>query len=509
MARPGLTLMPVRSSASFAGAAAAAVSLGLSELLGGVVAGVPSLVESVGDLVIDTVPPPVKDFAISVFGVYDKPVLVVGIVLVTLALGAVMGSLARRRFWVAILGFAGFAALAALAGARDPESGLQPAAMAASLSALAGVWALSWLLRGSTATTLPGRRAFLRSAGSVVALALLAGSAGRLLLERTKAIAAGRGEVLLPEAVEPVPPPSPAASLTVEGITPIVVPNDDFYRIDTALSIPQVDLDSWRLHITGMVDREVELSYADLVEMPMVERYITICCVSNEVGGDLVGNAKWLGVPLRKVLDLAGVRPEAEQLVGRSVDRFTVGFPVEAAYDGREALLAVGMNGEPLPLLHGFPARLVVSGLYGYVSATKWLGEIHLTSWDGFDAYWIPRGWEKEAPVKTQSRIDVPVRGSVIPAGSRMIAGVAWAPHRGISRVEVQVDEGAWTEAELSQPLSNDAWRQWAVPFVFTPGNHRIRVRAADGTGAVQPEELSRPAPDGATGWHTIFVAAE
>jgi DMSO/TMAO reductase YedYZ molybdopterin-dependent catalytic subunit len=311
---------------------------------------------------------------------------------------------------------------------------------------------------------------------------------------------------VLPTAVETVQPVATVHDLAVEGITPIVVPNEDFYRIDTApLSVPQIDISTWSLNLKGLVDREVTLTYADILDMPMIERYITISCVSNDIGGGLVGNAKWLGVPLRDIIDMAGVGDGAEQLVGRSVDGFTVGFPVEAVYDGREALLAIGMNGEPLPFEHGFPARLVVSGLYGYVSATKWLQDIELTTWDGFDAYWIPRGWAKEAPVKTQSRIDTP-RGTVA-AGPRSIAGVAWAPGRGISKVEVRIDEAQWLEAELSEPLSADAWVQWNLPWDPAVGQHTIEVRATDGTGETQTSEITPVAPDGASGHHTVRVS--
>ena len=241
--------------------------------------------------------------------------------------------------------------------------------------------------------------------------------------------------------------------------------------------------------------------------MPLVERYITLCCVSNRVGGDLVGNAKWLGVPLRKLVERAGVRSQGTQLVGRSVDHFTVGFPTSAVFDGREAMVALGMNGEPLPLRHGFPARLVVSGLYGYVSATKWLSEVEFTRWDDFDAYWIPRGWAKQAPIKTQSRIDTPREGDV-KAGINIIAGVAWAQNRGVTRVQVRVDDGQWMNATLPQELSIDSWRQWYLEYDFTPGPHTISVRAADATGETQIAKLQPPRPDGATGYHTIRVNA-
>nr|MDP9494851.1 molybdopterin-dependent oxidoreductase [Actinomycetota bacterium] len=278
-----------------------------------------------------------------------------------------------------------------------------------------------------------------------------------------------------------------------------------FYRIDAAFSVPRVDLPAWTLSIKGMVDRPYSITYADLLDMRMVERYVTLSCVSNPVGGNLVGNAKWLGVPLTEILDRAGMQPEAEQIVGRSVDDFTVGFPVEAAYDGRDALLAVGMNDEPLPFEHGFPARLVVAGLYGYVSATKWISEIELTRWDDFDAYWVPRGWSKEAPVKTQSRIDTPPSGAQVPAGPRQVAGVAWAPHRGISKVEVQLGDLAdWLEAELSESLSDNSWRQWSIEWEAPVGSHVLRVRATDGEGNLQTDEIVPPAPNGATGWHTI-----
>jgi DMSO/TMAO reductase YedYZ molybdopterin-dependent catalytic subunit len=242
--------------------------------------------------------------------------------------------------------------------------------------------------------------------------------------------------------------------------------------------------------------------------MRMIERDVTLSCVSNRVGGGLVGNARWLGVPLTEILDRAGVQPEAEQIVGRSVDEFTVGFPVEAAFDGREALVAVGMNGEPLPFEHGFPARLVVAGLYGYVSATKWLSEIELTTWDGFDAYWVPRGWAKEAPIKTQSRIDTPNGEDTIAVGDQVVAGVAWAPTRGIERVEVQLGDGAdWVEAELSEPLSDNAWVQWKVDWgVAEPGRYQLTCRATDGDGNTQTDEVRPPAPDGATGWHSRVV---
>ncbi|MFP5488309.1 MAG: molybdopterin-dependent oxidoreductase, partial [Acidimicrobiia bacterium] len=278
-------------------------------------------------------------------------------------------------------------------------------------------------------------------------------------------------------------------------------------RIDTALATPQVASESWRLRVTGLVERPIEVDYDELLSLESVEVPVTIACVSNEVGGRLVGNAVWQGVPLATLLERAGVREEATQIVGRSVDGFTAGFPTELALDGRTALVAYAMNGEPLPADHGFPARLVVSGLYGYVSATKWLEEIELTTWEDFDGYWVPRGWSKEGPIKTQSRIDVPRSGANLAAGAQPIAGVAWAPNRGIDRIEVQVDDGPWRTAELGDVASTDTWVQWHLAWDATPGDHEIRVRATDRSGETQTSTETDPTPDGATGWHTRRVS--
>jgi DMSO/TMAO reductase YedYZ molybdopterin-dependent catalytic subunit len=422
-----------------------------------------------------------------------------------LGLGAAVGLTLRNSLGWAWIAFGAFAVLGAVAVGLDPLASAMGPWIVAAVGAASGVGFLRWLARPRSGTD-DSRRAFLFRAGSLAVLAMAFAGAGRLLATQIRRLAAGRDEVVLPAAAQPVATPSLEADLMVPNLTPILVPNDDFYRIDTALVVPQVDITTWRLSVTGLIDNEYSIDYSELLDMPMVERYVTLSCVSNEVGGDLVGNARWLGAPLASILDRAGVRPEAEQLVGLSVDNFTVGFPVEAAFDGRQALVAVGMNGEPLPFEHGFPARLVVSGLYGYVSATKWLQEIHLTTWDGFDAYWIPRGWAKEAPIKTQSRIDTPRPASGVTPGVHPIAGVAWAPHLGIRRVEVQVDDGPWIEAELSSPLSKDAWVQWRIDYDFRPGRHSIRVRATDATGEVQDDQRRPPAPDGATGWHSVTV---
>ena len=504
-----------RARDALSGAAAAALALGVSELAAGIFSSLPSLIEGVGNWVIDIVPEPVKHWAISVFNTNDKLALLIGMTLVVILLGALVGAVARDHFGVAMAAFIGFGVLGALAASRDQAVSLGTAMISGGLAALTGLVSLQWLLGiaapvaetdGTEASTDPSRRSFILGVGAIMGLAALSAGVGRVLLERGKLVVAGRAEVVLPTPVEAVAPVPAGAEFTgISGLSPVITPNASFYRIDAAFSVPRVELPEWALTIKGMVDRPYTIDYADILEMPLVERYVTLSCVSNKVGGDLVGNAKWLGVPLTEILDRAVVQADAEQIVGRSVDDFTVGFPVEVAYDGRDALLAVGMNDEPLPFEHGFPARLVVAGLYGYVSATKWISEIELTRWDDFDAYWVPRGWAKEAPVKTQSRIDTPPSGAQIPQGPRQVAGVAWAPNRGIARVEVQLGEDApWLDAELSEPLSDNSWRQWSIEWDAPVGSHRIRVRATDGDGQVQTEAIVPPAPNGATGWHTI-----
>jgi DMSO/TMAO reductase YedYZ molybdopterin-dependent catalytic subunit len=277
--------------------------------------------------------------------------------------------------------------------------------------------------------------------------------------------------------------------------------------VDAALSVPDVPIDGYRLRIHGMVDKEVELSFADLLDRQLVERRITLTCVSNEVGGPYVGNASWLGIPVRDLLQEAGVRDGADAVKSTSADNFTIGTPLQALTDPhRDALIAVGMNGEPLPLKHGFPVRMVVPGLYGYVSATKWLTELKVTRFSADEGYWTPRGWSARGPIKTASRIDVPRSGASVSAGTVAIAGVAWAQHRGIAKVEVQVDSGPWQEATLAAEPTVDAWRQWVLPWAATTGRHQVRVRATDAQGQTQPQQEAPPAPDGATGWHTVPV---
>ena len=515
MTEPAGAFEPTRAgrrSAAVAGLAAGAAALGAAELLAGVLPFAASPIIAIGDLIISLQPPGAKQFVVDLFGEADKLLLNLLIVAVALVAAAGLGLLARSRPSLARIGFAGFGLLALGAGLRDPLAEPITTLIVAVAAVGVALMVLGWLMRRAAAgprrAEMPAwdRRRFLVTSGSVIGAAVASGVLGRMLLDRGRLNAATQAGPV-PEPVATAPPPPAGSSLDVAGLTPVVTPNEDFYRIDTALIVPRPNVDEWRLRVTGMVDRPFELTYDELVAMPLHEQYVTIACVSNEVGGNLVGNALWRGVPLKDLLEQAGVQPAATQIVGRAVDGFTVGFPtVWALADERESLVAVAMNGEPLPADHGFPARLIVPGLYGYVSATKWLAEIELTTLDAFDAYWIPLGWAKEAPILTQSRIDTPRDRSRIESGSVAVAGVAWAPDRGISAVEVQVDEAGWQPAELSAPISDATWVQFVHRWEATSGDHLLRVRATDGDGVVQTDERTEPAPDGARGHHTIRV---
>lgn len=505
---------PSRPAAALCGVLAGALGLGAAELIAGLVPGAPSPVLSIGALLISLQPPNAKQLVVDLFGTADKTVLSVAVVIGALVLSAGIGLLARRSLVAGRVAFGALGLFALLAAVIDPLFdpllGIATAAVSIALSA----WSLGWLLRLATPRTEQAprmmdfeRRRFLGAAVGVGAAAVTSGLIGRTLLNQRASAAA---------EVPPIPSPAVAAAplpagaeLAVDGITPLVVPNGSFYRIDTSLLIPRLDAASWSLTINGMVDRPYSMNYEELLAMPLVEQYVTIACVSNKVGDDLVGNALWRGAKLRDVLDRAGVQAGATQVVGRSFDGWTSGFPTAwLDVDDREALVAVAMNGDPLPPEHGYPARLIVPGLYGYVSATKWLTNIELTTLEAFDAYWVPLGWAKEAPILTQSRIDVPGDRASLSAGQVSVAGVAWAPDRGVVAVEVQVDDGAWAAAELSTPISDATWVQWLYRWDAPAGDHTVRVRATDGTGEVQTSQVTDPAPDGARGYHTITVKA-
>ncbi len=505
-----------RAAAAAVGALATGAALGTGELLAGILAGAPSPILSVGRQVIDLQPPGAKEFVVSLFGTADKLALELLVLGVALAVGALVGLIARSRPSLGMGIIAAFVAVGFVAGLRDADT-ILPLAVGAGLGEFAvGVTVLDRLMavaQGTTSRSKAGpasgvaasmpdwsRRTLLVRGGLVGVASVAASAVGRTLLERQRVTKPGE----LPSVSDPVSLPA-GAELGVGGLTPIVVPTPDFYRIDTALIPPNIDRSTWQLRIHGMVEREVTLTYAQLIELPIIEQYITIACVSNRVGGDLVGNTKWTGVRLRDVLDLAGVNRGATQMVGRSVDGWTAGSPTAWIMDPeREPMIAIGMNGESLTREHGYPARVIVPGLYGYVSATKWVTELEFTTLEAFDAYWVPLGWSKEAPILTQSRIDVPPRNTNIPAGPMKIAGVAWAPDRGIARVEVSLDDGDFHDATLSVPISDATWVQWEYPWVATAGSHTARVRATDGSGETQTEVVTRPDPNGARGWHRI-----
>ncbi|MEM8905978.1 MAG: molybdopterin-dependent oxidoreductase, partial [Actinomycetota bacterium] len=486
---------PTPTLDGIAGLLAAGLALGVSELLSGFGRRVPSLLASVGTAVIDNGPKWLVDLGIDLFGTNDKPALIAGTVIITLVVGFAVGARARRLPWLAPLAYGLFALIGAFAAANDELVSTSSGVVVAIITAACGLLTLRWLLRaidgrvypvvtalrspdgpGPIVTNPGSRREFLARAGVVAAIGAVTPLAGRRLRERFE-VEGIRSEI---DIASPTAAGTRPVGLDVPGLSPLYTPNDDFYRIDTALVVPQIDPANWDLRITGEVEEEISFSYDELLELSVDEYDVTIACVSNEVGGGLIGNARWQGVPISTLLDRARPTDRAEQIVGTSVDGFTAGFPTELAYDGRPALLAVAMNGEPLPVRHGFPARLIVSGIYGYVSATKWLSEIRLAPWDGVDGYWIPRGWAKEGPIKLQSRIDVPRNRARVDAGQVAVAGVAWAQQTGIQGVQLRIDSGDWVDAELGDELNIDTWRQWMYRWDATPGEHQIEVRAID-----------------------------
>ncbi len=504
------------------GVAAGAVTVGVGEVLAGLMerfgwaGGTPSPVLAVGGAFIDLTPAWLKNAAISAFGSHDKQVLLAGMTVVLLLLSMAVGALLVRRMRAA---FALFLLLVAVAAAAVLS---RPYARGADvvpvlLGGLAGLWVLSaWRRRilppqrASVVAAVPSRRldrrsVLLVSAGSVVGALLLTG-AGRLVQGSAKAVQQARRAFVPPSVPHPVTVPD-GASVGVDGVTSFITPALDFYRVDTALVVPQVDPQQWTLKVTGMVDHEVEIDWPTLLAKPMQQAMITLECVSNEVGGHLNGNTIWTGWPVRELLAQAGVRGGADMVLSTSADGWTAGTPLAALTDHRPALLAVAMNGKALPAEHGFPVRMVVPGLYGYVSATKWVTQLKLTTYADDQGYWTPRGWSAKGPVKTSSRIDVPSSGAKVTAGQRgtvAIAGVAWAQHRGIEAVQVRIDGGRWRDATLGTSAGVDAWRQWVLRRRVHPGHHTVAVRAIDDTGAVQTARHAPPAPNGSSGYHTI-----
>lgn len=491
------------------GAVAVAAALGSQELAAGITRWLPSLMAGTAAWFIDIAPGWLVEWAIGTLGNWTRPSLVIGIVTVLVATGMLVARLriGLRASAFVLVGLAGAAATAASGEAWFPSLAN------ATLAVAVGLGADRWLRRpavdGTSTVDGTSRRVLITSVAAIGALAIAAALGGRRLIEQSVRRLARRDDVVLPAPTATVAPVTPVHQFSVEGLEPVVTPNDRFFTVDiNAFNPPEIDLTDWTLSIDGMVDTPLTLNFADIVAMDLVEQYATLACVSNKVGGRLVGNAVWLGVPMIHLLEMAGARPSAEQVAAFGADGFSTGFPLAAVYD-RECMLAIGMNGEPLPYAHGFPARLIVPGYYGFMSAAKWVERIELTTWEDHDSYWVRIGWAKDAPVETQSRIDSPREGTSFAAGPRMIAGVAWAPFLGISAVEISIDDGPWQTAELSEPLGDASWRQWQLPWDATAGEHTITVRATDGTGITQTAAERPPIPNGATGHHTVRVTVQ
>ncbi len=524
--------------AALSGVISGAVFLATAELFALIFARSASPILAVGGFVIDIVPQPFKEFAIATFGEYDKIALLVGLGLAVVIASAIAGilQLLRPPLGVIALVVAGALSTAAIV----TRAGVTPLAfLPPVLGTIAGSILIVLLIRrlktwkaaavpvamtdrkgeglavtdretvGQDAEQPPkamGRRQFFVLAGIASASAVVVGIASRAVSMTVASVATIRDALKLPAPKSTVTVPK-GAELDIPGLSTLFTPNKDFYRVDTALTVPTIDPSTWRLVIDGMVDQRVEMSFQDILDMGLDEYAITLTCVSNEVGGDLVGNAKWLGVPLRDVLKKAGVKSGADMVLSKSVDGYTASTPLSSLTDDNiDAILAVGMNGEPLPLEHGFPVRMVVPGLYGYVSATKWLTELKVTTFDKDEAYWTPRGYSAEAPIKFASRVDTPKVGQAVDAGRIPIAGVAWAQTVGIERVEVRIDEGEWMPATLSAPINENTWVQWFMEWDATPGTHYVAVRAINKNGDMQIEERAPIAPNGSSGWQRSLI---
>ena len=557
--------MGARSRAGIAGVAGAVLAFGLAELAHGLSGAIPSVFVSLAQQVIEKTPGELVTRGIELLGTADIPVLVACMVLGALAVAAILGNIAVRSPATAVAGVIILAGVAVAAALSEPFVAVVPTVVIiAGALAIGSAATEMLLLTAGLRSTKPieparedggafgipptmdvrsreayaeggfsvGRRSFLMLGGGALVAGLAALGLGRLLSSDGSAAAStpkplkfpaepkksadtgeseGGGGKPQPVEHQTLPKPDPSASLDVPGIPDLITPASSFYLIDAAFTSPRVNVNDWKLSVKGAVDNPVQFSYKDLMEMPTRESDITLSCVSNTVGGGLVSNGRWTGVLLSDVLAEAGVTRDnisraSRQLVGRSVDGWTSGFETKFALDGREALVAFGLNGSELPIKHGYPVRLVVPGIYGYVSATKWLSEIELTNWN-FDAYWIQRTWSKEGPIKTQSRIDTVDAGETLSAGTVPIGGVAWAPHRGISKVEVSTDGGSsWNEARLASQLGDDTWRQYVYDWDAKPGDYTLQVRATDGEGQTQTGGEAPPHPSGATGYHTIDV---
>lgn len=505
--------MRTRLTTALLGPVAGGVGLAAGHLLAALTTPAASPVLAVGSVVIDLTPTPMKEWAIRTFGTYDKLILTGSVLLAVLAVSTLIGPLARRRTtW----GVAAFVVLSGVAGAcalSRPLAG--PSRLLPSIAAaVVASAALVLLLRidrktAQVTSTDPGaggsasRRGVLIAMGAIGAAAVALGGVGRQVIR----FRARPENIVLPAAADTIAPLPAGLDRTVPGITPFITPNRDFYRVDTRLDVPIVDSSSWSLTIDGMVDRPFTVGFDDLLAMPLVERDITLTCVSNSVGGPYVGGARWLGVPLTDLLDRAGVQSRADQILSTDVGGMTISTPLALATDGRDALVAIGMNGVPLPREHGFPARMVIPGLYGFISATKWVTRMTLTTYAERQAYWTQRKWATKAPIKISSRIDTPRPLQELKAGDVVIGGVAWAQASGgVATVEVSIDGGPWLKANLGPSGGNDYWRQWFHRWSATPGTHLLSCQVTDGAGQVQSTVRALPFPAGSSGLQSISV---
>ena len=508
--------------AALAGVAAAAVVLSVAELAGAFFTARATPLIALGSTFIDFTPPWLKDFAIAAFGTNDKAALFAGMGLTIFVLACVLGVVAYRRWALGAAGvlFMGAVIVASVvtrAGVRPVDAVPSVAGTAAGLIVLRLLVSRLWRLRGfpdvpaGLAAKEPerpaaSRRAFFAVTGLTAAAAGIAATGGRLLSAARNKAAQARDSLRLPVPARPAAALSAGVQSPTPGVAPWLTPAKDFYRIDTALSIPEIQAEEWELRVHGLVEQEVRLSFQDLLDAELIESHVTLTCVSNPVGGNLAGNARWLGLPIREVLRRARPTAGADMVLSTSVDGFSASTPLEVLQDGRDAMLAIGMNGGPLPLEHGYPVRMVVPGLYGFVSATKWVVDLEVTRFADSKAYWTNRGWSERGPIKTMARVEVPKSFATVPAGKVAIGGTAWAQTRGITKVEVQIDGGAWADAVLAEEASVDTWRQWSFIWDARPGPHYIRVRATDGTGDVQTGKRADPVPDGASGWQSVLV---
>jgi DMSO/TMAO reductase YedYZ molybdopterin-dependent catalytic subunit len=511
----------VRTSRSWwwlSGVFVGALGLAISYLAAGLLRVRESPAVAVAEGVIDLTPGAVARWAIETFGTNDKTILLIGMFVILAVIFAVLGREARTRWWVTVIGYVVLAVVAGIAVVAKPgPTGINIVPVVIGLVtwliglAVMAEWLRRWELveasQDETSDPTHSRRGFFVAAGAVGGIALLSGFLGKLAGNTREQIERDRRLLRVDEVTKPALPRG--VKVGVDGVRPWQTSADDFYLIDTAILPPNIRPKDWEIRIHGMVDNEIVLTYDELVAREITESWITLNCVSNVVGGDLIGNAWWSGVKLSGLLELAGVSAEADAVLQTSDDGWTCGTPLSALLDDtRNAMLAVFMNGEPLTVEHGFPVRTIVPGLYGYVSACKWVVDMEVTTFDRIEAYWTGKGWSEQGPVKISSRIDVPDNGASVPAGTVVCAGSAWKQHTGIERVEVSVDGGAWTQATLAHVPSDDTWVQWRAELEVEAGDHELRVRATGKDGDVQTGVESDVLPDGATGWHSIEFSA-